>query len=56
MGVEHAQGLGTTQLYLATTSTMGHGSEVREGMVWQWGEGESLLWDSYLKLFWKMSY
>ena len=33
MGAEHAQGLCTTHLYPANTGVMGHGSEVREGMV-----------------------
>ena len=35
-----------THLYLANTGMVGHGLEVREGMVWWWGEGGSLLWDS----------
>ena len=39
MEVEHAQGPSTTNLYLANTGVVGHGSEVREGMVWRWGEG-----------------
>ena len=34
MEVEHAQGSSTTHLYSANTSAMGHGSEVREDMVW----------------------
>ena len=42
MGVEHAQGSGTTHLYPATTGAIGHGSEVREGIVWWWEEWESL--------------
>ena len=42
MGVEHAQGLGTTHLYQANIGAVGHGSEVREGMVWWWREGGSL--------------
>ena len=29
----YTQGLGTTYLYLANTSEVGHGSRVREGMV-----------------------
>ena len=32
--VEHAQGSGITNLYLANTKVVGHGSKVREGMVW----------------------
>ena len=36
--MEHAQGPGTTNLYPANTGVVGHGSEVREGMVWRWGE------------------
>ena len=39
--MEHAQGPGTTNLYLANTGVVGHGSEVREGMVWRWGEGKA---------------
>ena len=35
----HTQGLGTTYLYLANTEEVGHGLEVREGVVWRWGEG-----------------
>ena len=42
MGVEHAQDLGITNLYLANTGAMGHGLEVREGMVWLWKERGSL--------------
>ena len=33
MGAEHAQGSGTTHLYPANTGVVGHGSDVREGMV-----------------------
>ena len=36
--LEHAQGPNTTGLYLANIGVMGHGSEVRGGMVWRWGE------------------
>ena len=39
--VEHAQGPGTTNLYLANTRVVGYGSEVRKGMVWWWGEGKA---------------
>jgi len=39
MEVEHAQGSGTTYLYPTNTGEMGHGSKVREGVVWQWEEG-----------------
>ena len=39
--MEHVQGPGTTNLYPANTGVVGHGSEVREGMVWQWGEGKA---------------
>ena len=35
-----AQGPCTTNLYPANTGVVGHGSEVREGMVWRWGEGK----------------
>ena len=35
MEVEHVQGLGITHLYLANTGVVGHGSEVRNGMVWR---------------------
>ena len=42
MGVEHAQDSGTTNLYPANTGAVGHGSEVRDGMVWWWREGGSL--------------
>ena len=38
MGVKYAQGSGTTYLYPANTEEVGHRSEVREGVVWQWGE------------------
>ena len=33
------QGSGTTYLYPANTREVGHESEVREGVVWRWGEG-----------------
>ena len=36
--VEHTQSPSTTDLYLTHIGVVGHGSEVREGMVWQWGE------------------
>ena len=39
--VEYAQSLDTTNLYLANTGMVGHGSEVREGMVWRWGKGKA---------------
>ena len=39
--MEHAQGSGTTNLYPANTGVVGHRSEVREGMVWWWGEGKA---------------
>ena len=42
MGVEHAQGLGTTHLYPANIGMVGYEPEVRDGMVWWWGEGGSL--------------
>ena len=48
MGVEHKQGLDTTHLYPANIGAVGHGSEVRKGMVWQWGEVRSLFWNSRL--------
>ena len=38
--VEHAQGPGTTNLYLANTRVVGYKLEVRKGMVWWWGEGK----------------
>ena len=38
----HTQDSGITNLYPANTRVVGHGSRVREGMVWQWEEGESL--------------
>ena len=41
MEVEHAQGSGITNLYLANIRVVGYGSEVREGMVWRWGEGKA---------------
>ena len=37
----HTQGLSTTYLYPANIRKVGHGLEVREGVVWQWGEGEA---------------
>ena len=39
MKVEYAQGLGTAYLYPANIGVVGHRSEVREGMIWRWGEG-----------------
>ena len=33
MKVEHTQGSGTTHLYLANIEAVGHGLEVREGVV-----------------------
>ena len=42
MKVEHAQGSNTTYLYLANIWEVGHEFEVREGVVWQLGEGGSL--------------
>ena len=39
--VEQAQAPGTTNLYPANTGVVGHESEVREGMVWWWGEGKA---------------
>jgi len=53
MEVEHTQGSGTTNLYSANTTVVGHRSEVREGMVWQWVEGESLFWGSRSNSFGK---
>ena len=41
MEVEHAQGPDTTNLYLTNTRVVGHELEVREGMVWWWGEGKA---------------
>ena len=46
MGVKHAQDLGTTNLHPANTGVVGHESEVKEAVVSQWGEEESLLWGS----------
>ena len=51
MKVEHAQNSGTTHLYPANIGAMGHGLEVREGMVWQWGEGGNLFWGSRSNFF-----
>ena len=53
MEVEHAQGVGTTPLYLTNMGVVGHWSEIREGMVWWWGEGGSLFWE---KCFTRMTY
>ena len=39
--MEHVQSLGTTNLYLTNTRVVGHGLEVRGGMVWRWGEGKA---------------
>ena len=33
----------TTNLYPTNIRVMGHESKVRKGMVWRWGEGESLV-------------
>ena len=49
--VEHAQDPGTTNLYLANTGVVGHGSEIREGMVSWWGEGKTYS-GVLLKFFW----
>ena len=54
MEVEHAQGSSTTHLYLANTEVVGHGSKVKEGMVWWWGEKENLFWSSYSSSFGEM--
>ena len=35
------QGSSTTYLYLANTGEMGHGLEVRGGVVWWWREGRA---------------
>ena len=52
MKVEHAQGSNTTYLYLANIGEVGHEFEVREGVVWQLGEGGAYL-GFPLKLFWE---
>ena len=39
--VEHAQDSSTTNLYPANIGVVGHGLEVREGMVWRYGEGKA---------------
>ena len=36
--VEHVQSPGTTNLYPTNTKVVGHGLEVRRGIVWWWGE------------------
>ena len=41
MEVKHAQGPGTTNLYPTNTRVVGHGSEVKKGKVWWWGEGKA---------------
>ena len=41
MEVEHAQNSSTTNLYLVNIRVVGHGPEVRESVVWQWGEGKA---------------
>ena len=41
MRVKHTQELGSTNLYPAITRVVGHGSKVREGMVWQWEKGKA---------------
>ena len=51
MKVEHAQGLSTTHFYPANTGAMGHGSEVKESVVWWWGEGGKSILGFPLKLF-----
>ena len=35
----YTQGSDTIYLYPVNTEEVGHGSEVREGVVWRWGEG-----------------
>ena len=49
--VEHAQGSCTTYLYPANTGVVGHRSEVRNGIVWRWGEEGSLFWGFCLHSF-----
>ena len=39
--LEQAQGPNTTSLYPANTKMVSHGSEIRGGMVWRWGEGKA---------------
>ena len=46
MKVEHTQGSSTTYLYQPNTREVGHGFEVREGVVWQWGK-----WGAYFGVF-----
>ena len=53
--VEHAQGSGTTNLYPTNTGVVGHGSKVKEGMVWQWGEREAYYGVSTQTLLGEMS-
>ena len=38
------QGLSITYLYPANIGEVGRGSEVREGVVWRWGEGGAYFW------------
>ena len=52
MEVEHAQGSGTTHFYLANIGEMGHGSEVKKGMVLAVGRREKPILGFPLKLFW----
>ena len=54
--VEHAQGLGITSMYPANTGVVGHGSEVREDVVWWKGEGKTYSGVPAHILLWVMSY
>ena len=45
------QGPDTTNLYLTNTGVVGYRAKVKEGMVWQWGEGKPILGFSLI-FFW----
>ena len=52
MKAKYAQGQGTTHLYPANTRVVGHGSEVKKGMVLMVGRREKSIRGFPLKLFW----
>ena len=54
--MEHAQGSSTTNMYPANIGMVGHGPEVREGMVRQWGQGGAYSGVPIQTLWGEMSY
>ena len=52
----YTQGSSTTYLYPVNTGEVGHGLELREGVVWRWGEGGAYFGVSAQALLGEMSY